>query len=341
MAEYVDAKICGVLVKGMKVMDSKYPGFDPHSKKKFKQGDQIAFKHKDRLTQEQKDAIFPNGKVYSLSVIWPLVEAKAEKQFTPSEYQEDVFRRVLETEDHLQISAYAGCAKTSTLVWIVKELAKRGLVKGKKIVYLAFNKSIQVELSDELEGTGVPAQTTHAFGFKTLTKKFGDLEPYKGRCAGNAFIQMLADDRGYDYSGKSLKAVRQTVPDYELRPAVLELVGYIKNWAVFPSFVNGAWEFSPEQEEAISDLVQKYEIEPPENYTESDWREKTIEYASRVVIRTIPLPGQQWNAIDYDDMLYLPLCLDIPFQSYDLVLTDESQDFNTCQILMLEKLIAA
>ena len=45
------------------------------------------------------------------------------------------------------------------------------------------------------------------------------------------------------------------------------------------------------------------------------------------------------NRVDYDDMLYLPLALDLPFPKFHLVLTDESQDFNAAQELILQKLI--
>jgi ATP-dependent exoDNAse (exonuclease V) beta subunit len=40
-------------------------------------------------------------------------------------------------------------------------------------------------------------------------------------------------------------------------------------------------------------------------------------------------------------MLWLPLCLDLPLEVYDLVMTDESQDFNTCQHMMLDRIIKA
>jgi superfamily I DNA/RNA helicase len=64
-----------------------------------------------------------------------------------------------------------------------------------------------------------------------------------------------------------------------------------------------------------------------------------IHYACRVVIENLPAQNHKMTEIDFDDMLYLPLVLSLPIPKYDLVLTDESQDFNLCQILILEKLI--
>ena len=38
----VDARICGVEIKGMILMPSKFDGFDCHTKTRFKAGQQIA-----------------------------------------------------------------------------------------------------------------------------------------------------------------------------------------------------------------------------------------------------------------------------------------------------------
>jgi superfamily I DNA/RNA helicase len=352
--QYVDATICGVPVKGLKLMQSKYGGFDPHTGRKFPAGTLMAYLHQDRLTEAQKKAIFPNGRVTALTVQWPLQsgDAPAAKDgtppkagivkpfvdFTPSEHQTSILDTLLNSEDHILIEALAGSGKTSTLVWLIKELAKRGMVRGRKIIYLAFNTKIKVELNEKLEGTGVSAMTTHGFGYKILKNRFGQkIEPHNGKCASNAFQRIICDDNGLRPTADGLRAARK-MGEYKLRSAVLELVGYIKNWAIFPHY-DGGWGFSKEQEAAIAEFVTLYGIE----YPAADYRiDQLVQYAIRVVLHNLPDPAQATlSEVDFDDMLYLPLALNLPFPKYDLVLTDESQDFNDCQILMLDRLIAA
>lgn len=40
---------------------------------------------------------------------------------------------------------------------------------------------------------------------------------------------------------------------------------------------------------------------------------------------------------DFEDMIWLPLILDLEIQCYDWILIDEAQDLNPCQIKLLEK----
>jgi superfamily I DNA/RNA helicase len=350
MTDHVDITIKGIVLRGLKVMVSRYDGFDILTGKRFKTGDQIAFMHFSKLTQDAIEILFPNGRPQSISVRWPVtgeVAPPLEKKvagkfipvnFNPNENQMAILDKVLNTESHVLIKALAGSGKTSTLVWLVQELSKRGLTQNKKIIYLAFNKSIQEELAARLQGTGVPAKTTHAFGFDAVKQRFGNnIKPHSGKCAANAFLRIICNDNGLPFTAKAFKSARNT-SEYALRSAILELVGYIKSWAICPFFdyKAGIWRFADEQQRAIGELIDAYEIEfPSADYTPED----LIHYACRVVIENLPAQNHKMTEIDFDDMLYLPLVLSLPIPKYDLVLTDESQDFNLCQILILEKLI--
>ncbi len=53
----VDAVICGIEVKGLRLMESRYDGFDIHHKQRFSQGAQIAYLNSSSLNDEQKKAI--------------------------------------------------------------------------------------------------------------------------------------------------------------------------------------------------------------------------------------------------------------------------------------------
>lgn len=334
-----NATICGVQVNGMILLAAKYPGYDPHHKCKIKVGDAIVYKRKDDLTPAQHDAIFGKGKRYNLTVLWPLRDTVADKPvFTPSDYQKAIRACLFDTSDHILISALAGTGKTSTLVWLVHELADAGLTKKQRIVYMAFNTSIADELNEKLRGTGVPALTTHSFGFRLLKSVFGNSLNVTKR-DGDIFIRLVCDDNGFDYSSKGFKDARQT-DEYKLRSGVLEMVGYIKNWAIFPERSADGFAFTAEQRERIRGFIDMYEIEPPDDcpFENEEWAELLVDWACRVTAMAIPLPGEGLVEVSFDDMLYLPLALNLSLPYFDLILTDESQDFNACQVELLNRL---
>lgn len=345
--EYIDIEINGVLIPRCKIMPAQYKGKCSKTGKWFEPGTvTIAFKHKNDLTEQQKKAVFGDKQVYHVTVIVdnvavvstnPPVSATnkpAKKEWTPSRFQSYILDMALKTESHLFIEALAGCGKTATLVWLVKKLQSLGKLLGKQVIYLAFNKSIQEELAKHLIGTGCPAMTTHSFGLSLLKRQFKELER-AGKAAisngkmGDLFIQMLASDLYGDLSAASLKKAKQS-DHYACRSSVVGsrgLVSFIKNWAIIPTLTNNGYVFSDEQKERVKGFIKEYEISVPEDFTEN----QLVNYACRVVAESIPLPGNALTRITYDDMLYLPLALKLPFPHYDLVLTDESQDFNEAQ----------
>lgn len=346
----VSATICGVRVEGMIVMPSRYSGFDIHAKRRFAVGTTIAYKGKQHLTDAEK-AIFSDGKVYPITVQWPLQQGKEATvrmakpvNFDPSEHQLQIFDTILTIEDHIEIMAYAGSGKTTTLVWIVQELVKRGILP-KNVIYLAFNKSIQEELADRLFGTGCDAKTTHAFGLAALKSCFGNILKPDKRRTGDLFLQVVCDDNALSYDCECFKQARK-FDEYAMRNAVLELVSYIKNWAIVPTLIpndnrvvfgessDDRLVFSEDQLKRIDELVSMYEIEFPVEFTRSN----LIAFACRVVAKSFPKAGCGLALCDYDDMLYLPIALDLPLPKFQLVLTDESQDFNACQVQMLNKM---
>lgn len=374
----VNAIINGIEVKNMKLMNSLYDGFDPSTKRPFKAGTQIAFKHKDQLDKEQVDVIFPNGKIYNVTIVWPQEGVQAETkapvkqaaivpddfeaflssaddneeeeeekekegfvEFEPSEYQKSILDVILQEKSHLLIEALAGAGKTSTLVWIVREISK--LANKGKIIYLAFNKSIQEELVEKLEGTGVPALTTHSFGFGIVKSKYGRNITLNNNKCGDIFLKIMCDENGYQHSPEAFAVVRRS-DEYLMRPAVLELVDKIKNWAIIPyhetsilkNKEQGMYRFSIGQKEDMRDLIAKYEIEFDRNKFMED---TIIDYACKVLANCIPLPGDGLAEIDFNDMLYIPIVLNLPVSKYDMVLCDESQDFSAAQRILLEKLM--
>lgn len=351
MGSQVDLTICDVRVTGFRVMTSKYPGYCVHSHRRFDAGQQIAFKRAKDLTPDQRQAIFGNKKVYNLTIMYPLddatsngkeIEATGKPEFTPNEQQKAIFDALIHSDDHLLVEALAGCAKSTTLQWLVWEMKERGLLENQQVIYLAFNKVIEREMQPKLHGTGVPAQTTHSFGFGVLKNCFNNdrMDAKNGLVAAHNFLRLICDDNGMAYTAKAYKEARK-MPEYALRKPVLKGVGLAKNNAIIPeiSANTGGWMFSDDDRALITRIVEEHIEFDTDEFSIED----VVAYIARVMIAGIPDSGDLVTEIDFDDMLWLTCLLmqrrGLKLPQYDLVLTDESQDFNRCQILMLEGLV--
>jgi DNA helicase-2/ATP-dependent DNA helicase PcrA len=107
-----------------------------------------------------------------------------------SQYQKDLFKDIARGEGHTIVEAYAGAAKTSSLVESFKYVPK-----GKKILGLAFNKIIQEELRMR-SPSYADILTFHSLGYRAIKQKFGNVEhdDYK---VMNILRKML--DKGTEY----------------------------------------------------------------------------------------------------------------------------------------------
>ncbi len=349
-ATHASVKISGVIVQGMKLMPSRFTGFCRYHQQTFPAGQQIAYKHRDGLTPAQKEAIFGAGQVTDLTVMWPLqgpeviravpvAPVKTKKwDWTLSEYQENIWTKLTTTFKHIFVEALAGCAKTSSLIRFAKDLGRLGLTRGKNCWYLAFNASIRKEVYPDLAGTGVRASTTHSFLLNmVLKKRFPDLNIdncINDNLTDDNFLRLACGDNGLPFTSDSKQEIHR-LPVGRMHQGVVELVGLLKSWAVLPMVEGDRWAFAPEQRQRVLDLIEEYRIVVENPWTPEDYADMAL----RVLAAGIPMPGQALTEIDFNDMLYLPLALQLPFPKVDLVMTDESQDFNACQIMALHLLI--
>ena len=92
------------------------------------------------------------------------------KNFIWSKYQKDIFKDIAKGNGHTYVHAYAGAAKTTSIIESFKYVPK-----GKKVLALAFNKLIQVELKNKSPHY-VDALTFHSLGFRAIRQKFGNIE---------------------------------------------------------------------------------------------------------------------------------------------------------------------
>ena len=376
----VDLEYKGVTLT-CQVRDSLYDGYDTLSHKRFPAGTTVAYRAAKDLTPDQKAVLFPSGKVYAVTIMYPVTckavkvterssgapgasggiskadpytksimvsskvepivgQKRAARPYTPSLHQQAILSALLDTESHILIDAKAGSGKTETLIWLIDNLYDLGLLDVYSVVFLAFNAHIRDELNEKLRGTGVPAYTSHAFGYMLLKKRFGQgVVLKKGKwLTRTRFLQLVCRMNGLTTSKEGLKAGRQE-EEYKAVGAVVDLVDKAKNWAIFPEWVNNEWMFTPESREKIGWMVKKYEIEVPKSVDEGT----LVDWACLVLGMSIPRPGEGLTEIEFDDMIFLPIVpeLGVQFPKHDFILTDETQDWNRAQTIMLERLIEA
>lgn len=223
---------------------------------------------------------------------------------------------------HLIIEARAGTGKTTTLIEALNRLQGRptpGFVpspqqqavfdevlrsKGKvrSIAFVAFNKSIAKELQSRVP-PGVEAKTMHGMGFSAVRRAFR-LDPERG-VSEDRVKNILAE-----LVGKTIQEVRKENP--VLVKAVVELVGLCKM-----NLIDAA-----DRNELLA-LSDRHEVE-----TNGCW-DRVVELIPRVLDRCKDVTKD--GCIDYDDMIWLPVVLDLPVFRFDLLLVDEAQDLNRCQ----------
>ena len=93
-----------------------------------------------------------------------------------SEYQKNIFRNVGRERGHLIVEAYAGSAKTTSIVESFKYIPP-----GKKTLALAFNKIIQEELRSRAPSY-ILVYTFHSWGLQAIKQRFGisiEIDDYK------------------------------------------------------------------------------------------------------------------------------------------------------------------
>jgi hypothetical protein len=244
--------------------------------------------------------------------------------------------RHVNTAPHVIIEALAGTGKTTTLVeglkrllglptsidpspqqqaiWEALELSK-GVTS---ICFVAFNKGIATELQQRVPA-GVNAMTMHSLGLKAVTAAFGRVQ----------ISDYRVSDIIADLLGKDLRDLKRT--DFELVKATENLVRLCKMNLVGTDVAGhrGDWLDVEGFNAALDQLASHYDVEL------NGSRDKVYELVPKVLERCLDVNRDR--KIDFNDMIWLPVALDLPVTQYDLLLVDEAQDLNRCQQQLAKK----
>ncbi len=168
----------------------------------------------------------------------------------------------------------------------------------KNRLYAVFNKKNQLEAQEKIN-PAVDVKTWHSVGFGFV------MENWRGVRANN-----------YAEYGR-IKSIAPELPGF-VTHQVLSLVGFLKNTFIAPDLQDA----KNVQLERDCEVTGKLET----------WNEKIPQLALDVLelSKVYPKDGQ----ISFDDMVWLPVALNMARPKWDLVVSDECQDLNLPQLEM-------
>lgn len=214
----------------------------------------------------------------------------------PSVQQETVIRMALESDSHIAVRARAGTGKSTTAEMIYQALMATN--PNLSITYVAFN----THNADEFRARGIAgAMTLHSFGLKILQSAVPGVSIDK---AGDKVQGMIEE----------LTPRRNKLPESQTRRGISRLVSLCKF-----NLLNGT-------KDEILALIAHHDIDLPA---------ESLPIAYRMVPKILNLCKERTTVADFDDMIWLPCVLKLPTPRMDVMLVDEAQDLNLCQMTLV------
>ena len=213
-----------------------------------------------------------------------------------SRFQRAIFTEVSTGSGHVVVVARAGSGKTTTMVEALNHVPS-----GRKVLGVAFNKSIATELASRVpENTEV--KTLHSLGFSAVKKAWGwGVKPDEMR------------------SDNMIRDVLPRGSRHENFMATKKLLGLAKN----------LWCKSMEE---ILRAALEFEVQS------SDWSQDVL---ASYVLDLLERSRERRDAISFDDMVWLPCELNMQVPSWNDVMVDETQDLNFPQLHLARKAVRA
>lgn len=226
--------------------------------------------------------------------------------FTPTPEQDAITTAARETTDNLAVIARAGAAKTSTLILIAEALPDT------KILCLAFNKKIAVEMTERLP-KNCDSKTLHGLGYGVWRQFIGK------KCE-------LKDRKLYQLLRKEIDGLEKEARDeaFERMAETLDFIKKGKAAGWLPEDYSGHWKPLMDDDTFYLSLP----MEP----SELQWT--LIKRVSRASFE-MALAGQ----IDFDDMVMCPALCSVTWPSYPLTMVDEAQDLSTLNHHIIKKIV--
>lgn len=240
---------------------------------------------------------------------------------------------------HIVIVARAGTGKTTTLIGGLRAMrgeeplpyppsaqqcdifrALSHFSSARFVGLVAYNKSIADELRSRVPA-GIDAMTFHSMGLKAVRKAFPFVSiDDKGELVQSHIAAILERD---------IRDIRRE--DYLLLAATSHLVELAKANLLG---ADGEFSFEEDMTDELDALTSHYDVELVSE-DGRDYTAQVYELVPAVLRRCLDVTANR--KVDFDDMVWLPVVLNLPAFRYDVLMVDESQDLNRCRQALARK----
>ena len=219
-----------------------------------------------------------------------------------SEYQQKIEDFFKHGEGNLVISAVAGSGKTFTIIH-----CSQFLPKSAASIFLAFNSHIVKELKAKLP-SNIEARTCHSLGF--------------GPCIGNSpSRKLIVDGRDGNTWRDKYGDICEDIIKRDFKSLTWEQRRDYKN--VLKDLVNFSRNtLCDNTKDALVEMAIEYNIEVKD--------ERLYGYVPGILETGIEI-YKRTGAVDFTDMIWLPIVLNMTLRKFDYILVDEFQDLNRLQ----------
>ena len=234
--------------------------------------------------------------------------------YEPSRYQVAVFDHIRNPKaGNARVVAVAGSGKTTTLVSAIKLVPQ-----NRRVLFAAFNRHIAESLSQKVSGPNISVSTLHSLGMRVYTSIYN-----RSQVKGEKVENILYFDVCNGNDRSDVDHTKKRNLNFRCKRFVIKMVSLLKNYTVTPDDdVSESWR----------ELAERHNVDYPEKVDEAD--------LDMLVTKTFLASCNRKGTIDFDDMIFMPVLLDLPFPKYDDIFIDESQDLNRVQIEFLRRLLA-
>lgn len=222
-----------------------------------------------------------------------------------SKQQEAIYSQIKNGRGHLLVIARAGTGKTHTAVQCTKLLDRRA-----NVLMTAFNKHIAKELQERV-GSGTTVSTLHSLGLSAINDHLSPRRVLVDEHKAENLLSGLLEDEWRD--------------DKDLFFTILSLAKLCKGYL---SDGNDTEELEVFADRHGLTLVSG----DSSDNAATELRRKTI---NRLVPALLKASRNCTHVVDYDDMIWLPVVLDLPLRQFDFVFCDETQDLCRAQHILV------
>jgi superfamily I DNA/RNA helicase len=199
--------------------------------------------------------------------------------------------------ENIGIEAYAGCGKTTTILQML-----RFTKFSEKVRFFAFSNLIANELKSKV-GDSVDVSTIHSLGYSILKKNFKQVKIKENKV--HSFVTKYCKRRT-DIKGKISTFI------YKATEIISKIEPTLKEYSVENLyFICDRFKIT-----ADDDLLN-HVIAIKKNIDEDNFKTKSVLF------------------VDFNDMVVLPITMNLEFDKYDVCFFDESQDMSACHREML------